>query len=74
MTEAEWLECTDPTPMLEFLRDIASDRKFRLFAIESVGLVWNWLVHPNSKAAVEARNKVAARAIRLQGSAIGEKS
>jgi hypothetical protein len=29
MTEAEWLACTDPTPMLEFVR---SKRKMRLYA------------------------------------------
>jgi hypothetical protein len=31
MTEAEWLAAIDPTPMLEFLRRKASDRKLQLF-------------------------------------------
>ncbi len=31
MTEQEWLSCTEPDDLLEFLRDRATDRQFRLF-------------------------------------------
>jgi hypothetical protein len=32
VTEAEWLACSDPTPMVELLRDKAGERKLRLCA------------------------------------------
>jgi membrane protein involved in colicin uptake len=32
MTETEWMACPHPTPMLEFMRDRASNRKLQLFA------------------------------------------
>jgi hypothetical protein len=33
MTEAEWLACEDPTPLMASLQRNASDRKLRLFAV-----------------------------------------
>jgi hypothetical protein len=33
LTEKEWLECSDPKPMLDFLRGKASERMLRLFAV-----------------------------------------
>jgi hypothetical protein len=33
MTEEEWERCIDRNPMLEFLQDRVSARKFRLFAV-----------------------------------------
>jgi hypothetical protein len=34
MTEAEWLSCSNPTPMFVLLRSTASDRKLRLIVCE----------------------------------------
>jgi hypothetical protein len=32
MTEAEWLECAEPGPLLDFLGARASERKLKLLA------------------------------------------
>jgi hypothetical protein len=40
MTEAGWLACDGPRPMLTFLRDWASDRKMRLFGCACYRSLW----------------------------------
>jgi hypothetical protein len=49
VTEAEWLACTDPKPMLEFLRGRASDRKLRLFACGCCRRLWDVLASRRPK-------------------------
>src|SRR5215471_4571550 len=62
MTESEWLACTDPTPMLDFLlgnpserrlRKKAIQRKLRLFALACCWRVWHLLTDDRSRRAVE---------------------
>ncbi|HKB40624.1 MAG TPA: hypothetical protein VKD72_29630 [Gemmataceae bacterium] len=54
MTEAEWLTCTEPKPMLEFLGDRASDRKFRLFGCACCRRLWDLLPSDLNRQAVQA--------------------
>lgn len=53
MTEAEWLACTDPWPMLEFLRGKASNRKTNLFGLACCLRVRRFLDEPVYQSAFE---------------------
>src|SRR3954468_24842529 len=59
MTEAEWLGCTDPRPMLEFLRGKVSDRKLRLFVCACSRRLWHLLRDGRSRSAVEESERHA---------------
>src|SRR5512145_2708840 len=59
MTEAQWLACTNPQPMLEFLRRTASDRKVRLFAVACCRRVWASLEHEEFRDSVRKAESFA---------------
>jgi hypothetical protein len=58
MTESEWLACTDPEPMLDFLRGKASDRKLRLFAVACCRRIWK-VVHSDYHRLAELTERYA---------------
>ena len=59
MDEQEWLECTEPTPMVEFLGSKASERKSRLLACAYCRRAWGILRDIRSKEANEVAERYA---------------
>jgi hypothetical protein len=58
VTEAEWLACADPVPMLAFLRRKASPRKLRLFAVACARRLGEHN-HPLARHAVDVAERFA---------------
>jgi hypothetical protein len=53
MTEAQWLTCTNPEPMLSFLNERdASARKFRLFACACARRLWSVMADDHARSIV----------------------
>lgn len=59
VNEELWFSCVEPTPMLEFLQEIAGDRKSRLFACSCCRRIWNLITEPCSRSAVEVAEQFA---------------
>jgi hypothetical protein len=53
MNEEQWLSCTDPMPMLEFLRGKASKRKSTLYICAGCREIWHLLYDSVSRKSVE---------------------
>jgi hypothetical protein len=58
MTEQEWLECSDPVPMLAFVGNNARRRKLQLFACACCRRIWKWM-DGETRVALEAEEALA---------------
>jgi hypothetical protein len=66
MKETEWLESTDPWPMLRFLHRRVSDRKLLLFACACCRRVWHQLTVDRSREAVAVLERYADGQVTFQ--------
>jgi hypothetical protein len=66
MTIFQWAACSDPTPMLEFLRGRASDRKLWLFAVACCRRIGHLVKERRCWEALEAAEQCADGVIGLE--------
>jgi hypothetical protein len=59
MTEEEWHTATDRAAMFAFLQDRVSDRKLRLYMCGGCRAIWELLIRPESRTAVEVAERFA---------------
>jgi hypothetical protein len=59
MTEAEWLTCVDPGPLLTAQRGQVTDRKARLFAVACCRRIESFLVDPRAVEALAVAERFA---------------
>ena len=68
MTESEWLACTDPQTMLDFLHGKASERKQRLFATASFRRLAYMLPDSRQRRGIELLEHMAEGTVTLEAS------
>ena len=59
MTEAEWLACGNPIPMLNHMREKATDRKLRLCICAACRRIWTQISQEAHRQAVEVGEQIA---------------
>jgi hypothetical protein len=77
MTEAEWLACDDPNPMLDAFQDKASARKLRLLGCACCRALWDRIKARDSRTAIDIAERFAdglARADSLSKAGAGARS